>query len=425
MNSVDAKDQLFPDGSVIGKWFQTTEPVSSSGVEARIFNVVEYGVDPCQPDLVQTENIQKVIDLASASGGGEIRFPAGRYLSGSLFFKAGTSLHLESGAELSGSQEIGDFALLPTRIEGENVTYFAALINAENCDNFRISGGGVICGCGEPYWRHFWLRRKFNPACTNMDEMRPRLLYVSHSSNVHISGVTLKDSPFWSSHYYRCDHLKLIDLTITAPYQPIPSPSTDGIDLDCCSDVLISGCHIAVNDDAIALKGGKGPDADKLPENGGNQRIIIENCRFGHCMSILTCGSETVHNSNIVLRNCEVEWAYSLLFLKMRPDTPQLNEFIRLYNISGWSNSILYAYSWTQFRRSEELYPGYGRNIELENLRMSCSYVCDIAESGEYGLEDIRIKDSVFTAEHGVAKAGSSVKDVTFSGVRVNDRLFP
>ena len=63
----------------------------------KIFNVTEYGVKADPPDVIQTEAIQKVIDLAAAEGG-EICFPEGRYSSGSLFFKENTSLRLEKNA---------------------------------------------------------------------------------------------------------------------------------------------------------------------------------------------------------------------------------------------------------------------------------------------------------------------------------------
>ena len=86
----------------------------------KIFNVTEYGVKADRPDIIQTDAIQKVIDLAGADGG-KIYFPEGRYSSGSLFFKAKTSLCLAKNAFLQGSSDISDFAVLPTRIEGENV----------------------------------------------------------------------------------------------------------------------------------------------------------------------------------------------------------------------------------------------------------------------------------------------------------------
>ena len=73
--------------------------------------------------------------------------------SGSLFFKQGTHLYLSKGATLLGSENIMDFPLLMTRIEGEYCKYFGALINADGLDTFTISGKGTIDGNGTPYWK--------------------------------------------------------------------------------------------------------------------------------------------------------------------------------------------------------------------------------------------------------------------------------
>ncbi len=408
----------FPDGKTISPWFRdSAENFPENPV---IYQVTDHGVKNTRPDLLQTAAIQQVIDLAAANGGGVISFPAGEYLTGSLFFKPGTSLYLAENATVSGSTEIEDFAIVPTRMEGENVNYFAALINADKCDNFTISGKGTLNGNGNPYWRHFWLRRKFNPECTNMDEMRPRLLYISNSSDVHISGISLKDSPFWSSHYYKCRRLKLTGLNITAPAAPVPSPSTDAVDLDACSEVLIRDCFFSVNDDAITLKGGKGPNADTAPENGGNYDVLIENCRFGRSHSALTCGSETVFNHNILMRNCTIDQVGSFFFLKMRPDTPQINEFIRLENISGNCREFFYAYSWTQFRRSPELFPSYGKNITLKNIDIECENVFNIADSEEFTLENIVMCNCTLTAKNHPVSGFSGAEAFAFDNVSVN-----
>ncbi|MDF1511901.1 glycosyl hydrolase family 28 protein, partial [Robertmurraya sp. DFI.2.37] len=100
----------------------------------------------------------------------------------------------------------------------------------------------------------------------------------SHSNNVQLSGVRLINSPFWTTHLYKCNHIKLLNLYIFSPEKPVKAPSTDAIDIDVCSNVLVKNCYMSVNDDAIALKGGKGPWADQDPNNGGNSNIIIEDC---------------------------------------------------------------------------------------------------------------------------------------------------
>lgn len=385
----------------------------------QIFNVTEFGVKPDRPDVIQTEVIQNVIDTAAAKGGGVIYFPEGSYSSGSLFFKKGTSLVLGRRALLQGSTDISDFAVLPTRMEGENVNYFAALINADQVDGFSISGEGTLDGNGLPYWRHFWLRRAFNPECTNMDEMRPRIVYVSNSRDVVVTGITIRNSPFWTTHFYRCTNLKMTDLHIFAPTKPVLAPSSDAIDLDVCSDVLIRNCYISVNDDAIALKGGKGPEANVLPENGENTRITIEDCTFGFCHCMLTCGSETVHNKDIIVRNCVTEGAACILSLKMRPDTNQLNEDILVENIRGTCNKIFTSYSFTQFRRSPDLHMSYGKNITLSNIRVKCDELFKAEDSIEYDLENILVKDCEFITDAQLKIDRHGGKEFVFDNVTV------
>ena len=43
------------------------------------------------------------------------------------------------------------------------------------------------------------------------------------------------------------------------PAKPIKAPSTDAVDIDVCTDVLVKNCYLEVNDDSVVLKGGKGP----------------------------------------------------------------------------------------------------------------------------------------------------------------------
>ena len=40
------------------------------------------------------------------------------------------------------------------------------------------------------------------------------------------------------------------------------------------------GCYMSVNDDAIAIKGGKGTWADQAPENGPVYNVLIQNCTY-------------------------------------------------------------------------------------------------------------------------------------------------
>ena len=358
--------------------------------------VTDYGVK--DDGKVHTREMQALIDKAAVEGGGTIVVPQGTYVTGAVFFRQGTHLRVEEGGMLKGSDDISDFPVMMTRIEGEWCKYFPGVVNVDSVDGFRLSGKGVIDGNGERYWKAFWLRRAWNPKCTNKDEMRPRLLFVSHSRNVTIEDVTLQNSPFWTSHYYKCENVKVLNVKMISQFEPVKAPSTDAIDIDVVKNMLVKGCYMEVNDDAIALKGGKGPWADTAEENGANENITIEDCTYGRCHGCLTCGSESVHNKNIVLRRINiVNTASNLLWLKMRPDTPQVYEDITVENIKGRVRNVLLVRPWTQFydlKDRKDIPMSYSRNIVMKNIDVDCDILFNIEQrDDQYQLSDFSFEN--------------------------------
>lgn len=386
--------ETFPDGTPFDPWFGECHRTDVASL-GRQFVVTDYGV-VCDSTRVQTEALQAVIDRAAAEGG-VVVIPEGVYLSGSLFFRPGTHLHIRRGGVLKGSDDISDFKIVDTRIEGQSLKYFAALINADSVDGFTLTGEGTVDGNGERYWRSFWLRRKVIPKCTNMDELRPRLVYISNSRHVQLEGVTLRDSPFWTTHIYRSEFVRLMGLRILAPSEPVKAPSSDAIDIDACTNVHVKGCYLSVNDDAIALKGGKGPWADTDPTNGGNYNILIEDCTYGFCHSALTCGSESVHNRNIVLRRSTVDRANRLLWLKMRQDTPQNYEYILVEDISGNAGSFLFVKPWSQFfdlKGRKDPPMSYSSHVVMRNIDLDCDTFFNVRRADDqYVLSDFRFEN--------------------------------
>ena len=330
--TMGAEADNWPDGSRMDDWFLQSGKVDVAQL-GRQYVITDYGVST-DSTLVQTTLIQHVIDLCADKGGGVVVIPEGTFLSGALFFPQGTHLHVIG--RLKGSDRIADFPVMLTRIEGETCKYFPALVNAYEVDGFTITGHGTIDGNGLRYWQDFWLRRQWNPACTNKDSQRPRLTYIANSKHVTIQDVHLVNSPFWTNHVYKSHHIRYIDCYIYAPTEGIweqdaakGAPSSDAIDIDACTDVVVRGCYMHVNDDAVVLKGGKGTWADMDATNGDNQRILIEECTYGRVHGCLTLGSESLHNRNVILRRCKTTNADRVLWLKMRPDTPQHYDTVR------------------------------------------------------------------------------------------------
>jgi hypothetical protein len=113
---VFAQEQ-FPDGTPIPDWFRQNTITDLNKLGKR-YRITDNDVKT-DSTVIQTQKIQAVIDKAWKNGGGVVVIPKGTFLSGSLFFKQGTHLHLEAGARLKGSDDISNFPIVMTRMEGQ------------------------------------------------------------------------------------------------------------------------------------------------------------------------------------------------------------------------------------------------------------------------------------------------------------------
>ena len=126
-----------------------------------------FAAAPCETAALQGE-----IDRLAAAGGGTLTVGAGVHRTGALFFRPGVNLHLEKGAVLLGSDAAADYPIRETRLGGRTFDYYPAMLNADRCDGFRITGEGVVDGHGLPAWRAYWaaakagtLKHDFGPTC--------------------------------------------------------------------------------------------------------------------------------------------------------------------------------------------------------------------------------------------------------------------
>ena len=71
------------------------------------YRITDYDVTPNMTDL-QTTKIQAVLDLCEKDGG-TVVIPKGRFFTAALYMHSNTTLYLERGAELYGSDNCDDY----------------------------------------------------------------------------------------------------------------------------------------------------------------------------------------------------------------------------------------------------------------------------------------------------------------------------
>ena len=257
------------------------------------FPVTRYGAKG-DGKSIDTLAIQKAIDAASRTGG-TIVFAPGTYLTGSLFLKSGTHLRVDRGVEIRGVQEQSAYPIRSTRVAGVEMDWPAALINVYEQSDVKITGNGVIDGDGKMWWDSYWkMRAEYDPKglrwAADYDCQRPRLIQIFKSSNVEVRGLTLRRSGFWTVHICYSKKVTVDGLTIRNNIGG-RGPSTDGVDVDSSSEVLVQNCDIECNDDAVVLKAGR--DADGLRVNRPTENVVIRDNTVRAGTAGVTFGSET------------------------------------------------------------------------------------------------------------------------------------
>lgn len=91
----------------------------------------------------------------------------------------------------------------------------------------------------------------FSYPCSSFS-CRPKLVVFKDCTNVKIVGVTLANSPLWTTVLVRDKGVTIDTATI---YGDRRWPNNDGVDLVDCSDVVIQNSNISTGDDNIIVVG--------------------------------------------------------------------------------------------------------------------------------------------------------------------------
>ncbi len=279
------------------------------------YNVTEFGAigDGKTKD---TQAIQAAIQSANKAGGGTVYFPAGTYLSGTIYLKDHISLNLEFGAVLLGSTNVDDYPLNKTGYPSGSDRYVArALIWGEDLHNITITGRGTIDGQGSYFadnlvpqkeWEELvsiytdTTRYRTQPFYIN----RPFLIRLVSCKKVLIEKITLQKPAMWMQQYLNCDFVTFRDVNIYSH----GSPNNDLIDIDGSQNVIISGCYGDSDDDGITLKSTTGRPV---------QNIAISDCIIRCRTNAIKAGTESsggfkdITITNCIIKPSQVDTGYS------------------------------------------------------------------------------------------------------------------
>jgi len=278
-----------PDMSWVAKTGAKSFPSSQ-----KIFSANSYGA-VSDTGTINSSFIQKAIDDCAAKGGGIVTFKPGTYVTGAIFLKSNVHLRIDKGVLILGSTNFNDYPEIQTRIAGIETTWPAALINVIDAKNAAVTGDGIVNARGKFCWDKYWnMRTEYDTKglrwIVDYDAKRIRTFLVQNSSDITLKGLTFKNAGFWTVQLLYSHHLT-VDGVVIKNNEDGSGPSTDGIDVDSSSWLLIQNCDIDCNDDNFCLKAGR--DWDGLRVNRPTEYVVIRKCIARRGAGLITLGSET------------------------------------------------------------------------------------------------------------------------------------
>ncbi len=242
--------------------------------------ISDFGAKPDGQTLC-TEAIQKTVDRCAGQGGGTVYFPAGRWLTGTIYLADNITIELENGCTVLGTTDKSQYGP-PRQLMGAKGEQYStwAIFAGKGLESIAIRGRGTIDGQGS----HFKYK----------NGARPKNLFFEECKDVLIEGVRLRNAGSWMQHYRDCDRLTIRGIRV---FNHV-SYNNDGLNIDSCRDVVITGSVIDSDDDGIVLKS----LSTKPTEN-----VTISDCVVSsHCNSI-KMGTESGGGfQDITVTNCTV-----------------------------------------------------------------------------------------------------------------------
>lgn len=263
---------------------------------SQVFLALGAGPDPAKIDVracgavgdgttSDTAAIQRAIDTCSEKGGGTVEFPAGRYVSGSIFLKDNVTLRLDAQAVLLGSTNIADYKPIEAFTDAVGIPRGHCFIGAADAKNIGIEGGGTIDGRG----------KELLAGRAEADKnIRPFLVRFVRCTGVSLKNIHLLASAAWTVHFFQCRDVSADGVTIFSR----GLQNNDGFDIDSSENIRITNCDVDSGDDALCIKA-----TSPLP----SRNIVATGCRLKSGCGAIKIGTESLGDfENIEITNCQI-----------------------------------------------------------------------------------------------------------------------
>lgn len=385
---------------------------------SNVFNVRDYGAKG-DGIHVDSKAINDAIIAANQAGGGIVYVPSGSYICGSIHLMDNIHLYLSIGCKLIASDNSNLYDPEESKpqspYQDRGHTYFEnSLIWGRNLKNVVISGCGLIDGAGLVTFSD----RPGSYGKAN------KAICIVESHNVQIKDITIVRGGHFAILLTGCNKVTLDNLIIDT--------NRDGIDIDCCTNTIVSNCKVnSPYDDAICPKSSFALGRKIVTEN-----LSIINCQVSafkegtlldgtmqpHPVTWWTSRSGRIKfgtESNGGFRNCVVSNCtfHSCKGLALEQVDGGVLENITITNLAMYNidDYPIYVQLGERLRDPNKKSHSVGKNIKISNV---VAYVADslsgihISGTKKFMLEDVYLSNIKVTYKGGATMTDSKFPEI-------------
>ena len=162
-----------------------------------------------------TAELQRMIDGASANGGGRVNVPKGDHFVRCLILKSGVELHLESGARLIGSRNPDDYI-----VDLSGTSCSERVLQRRYNAIIRIIGGRDISIVGEPGSEIYG--RNCYDAAGEEGYRGPHAITAFAATNLVLRGCTVRAAGNYSFYARDCSNVTVVDMAVHGGFLLLP-----------------------------------------------------------------------------------------------------------------------------------------------------------------------------------------------------------
>jgi polygalacturonase len=421
-----------------------------------------------------TQAFAKAMQALSDKGGGCLVVPDGIWLSGPIGLKSHSELHLEDNAIIVFSTNQDLYPIIDTNFEGLDVRRCLSPLYADGETDIAITGKGIIDGngaawrelkrrkVGDDTWKAMtkghgvlsddgsvwypdegYKRARLTAGSLNYQDqslpedeiktfLRPVMVSLKNCERVLLSEATFQNSACWNIHPLWCRDVTIESITVRNPHY---STNGDGIDIEACENVLLTGSSFDVGDDAICIKSGK--DADGRRHARKCRNLTILDCTVYHGHGGFVIGSEMSGGvENILVKGCRFMGTdVGLRFKSTRGRGGLVRNIVceDIYMKDIVAEAVTFNLYYAGVASTEradagetqpDLPPVDETTPEFRDMSFS-GIVCSGAKQAIYinglpelPLRNVSFKDCTFTAKKGLEM--HNAENVTFDDVTIN-----